>query len=135
MSWTTGYKSALRQLSTPSLYGEILKLENSIKHLRRSNEELRLHATSGEEDTSWIQPVITENEELIKKQSEQVELVKSEISERGAKSEHGEEAMMVRDSTESTPNGNAESMEENAKRESVEGEMKHLDESSDGVHL
>jgi hypothetical protein len=129
MTWTTAYKSALSQLSTPSLYGEILKLENSIKHLRRSNEELRLHERSGEEDTTWIQPVIAENEEVIKKQREQVGLVKSEISERGAKSEHGEEAIMVGDSTGNTWNGNAESIEANAERENVEGEM------GNGVHL
>ena len=138
MSWTTAYKSTLGQLSTPSLYGEILRLENSIKHLRRSNEELRLHETSGEtsgkEDTSWIQPVIGENEEVIKKQREQVELVKSEISERGAKSTHGEEVLMVRDSNGSSTTGNTERIEENAERESV-GETMQLDESSNGVHL
>lgn len=134
MSRTTAYKSALGQLSTPSLYGEILRLENSIKHLRRSNEELRLHETSGEEDTSWIQPVIAENEGVIKKQREQVELVKSEISERGAKSTHGEEILMVRDSNGSSTTGNTERIEENAEREIV-GETMQLDESSNGVHL
>jgi hypothetical protein len=133
MSWTTAYKSALRQLSTPSLYGEIFKLENSVKHLLRSNEELRLHGTSGAEDTSWIQPVIAENEEVIKKQREQVELVKSEISERGAKSEHGEEVTMIQDST--ATNRSAGSIEENAERESVEQGMMQLDEPSNGVHL
>lgn len=135
MSWTTAYKSALCQLSTPSLYGEILKLENSIKHLRRSNEELRLYGTSGEEDTSWIPPVIAENEEVIKKQSEQVELVKNEISERGAKSKHGDEAFMVRDSTGSSSNGNAARIEEHGERENIQGETMQLDEPSNGVHL
>src|SRR5436190_17153763 len=96
MSWTATYKSSLRQLSTPSLYGEVFKLENSIKHLQRSNEELRAHGNSEEEDTSWVEPVIAENEQVIKKQNEQVELAKREISERGATSEHTEEVMVDR---------------------------------------
>ena len=130
------YKSALRQLSTPSLYGEILKLENSIKHLRRSNEELRLHGTNAEEDRSWIQPVIAENEDVIKKQGEQMELVRTEIFERGARSGHTDKGMMAQGSNGSTMNGNAEARsEENAVQATDEGEGMQEDEPSNGVHL
>ena len=130
------YKSALRQLSTPSLYGEILKLENSIKHLRRSNEELILHGTNAEEDTSWIQPVIAENEDVIKKQGEQMELVRTEIFERGARSGHTDKGMMAQGSNGSTMNGNAEARsEENAVQATDEGEGMQEDEPSNGVHL
>jgi len=130
------YKSALRQLSTPSLYGEILKLENSIKHLRRSNEELILHGTNAEEDTSWIQPVIAENEDVIKKQGEQMELVRTEIFERGARSGHTDKGMMAQGSNGSTMNGNAEARsQENAVQATDEGEGMQEDEPSNGVHL
>jgi predicted GNAT family acetyltransferase len=121
-------------MSIPLLYGEMLKLENSIKHLRRSNEELRLHGVTEEEDTSWIQPVIAENEQVITKQSEQVELVKCEIAERGSRSEHPEEAMLNRDSVNGTLNdGNGE--ENSEQKESDDGDRMDVDEPTNGVHL
>jgi hypothetical protein len=126
MSWKETYKSRLKQLSTPSLYGEVLRLENSIKHLRRSNQELRDHESSTNEDTSWIAPVISENEQVIAKQSEQVELVKSEFSDRGTVSDHAD------DSANPIPNGNREEvMDDNAQ----DVDRMEVDESSDGLHL
>jgi hypothetical protein len=129
MSWTTAYKAALSQLSTPSLYGEVLKLENSVIHLRRSNDELKVHAAS------WVVPIIAENEQVIAKQVEQVELVKAEIVERGSWSDHGQE---------NTLNGNgvvddAGMMEDEPVQADEQGgedeERMQVDEDSDGVHL
>lgn len=133
MSWTSAYKSSLRHLSTPSLHGEILKLENSIKHLRRSNDELRVYESSGEEDTSWIAPVIAENEQVIVKQNEQVELVMQEISDRGVKTEDVEEAMLVPDSMKGNLHGNGE--QDLEQEEIDDGDGMELDEPSNGVHL
>jgi len=133
MSWTSAYNSSLRQLSTTSLYGEILKLENSIKHLRRSNEELRLHGSNDEGDTSWIQPIIAENELVIIKQNEQVELVKHEISGRGVISEQVEEGLLCQGPVNGTLDGNGQphyEQEDIDDRDRIE-----LDEPSDGVHL
>ena len=132
MSWIPGYKSTIRQLSTPSLHGEILKLENSIKHLRRSNEELRAHRnTSQNDDTSWIAPIIAENEQVIAKQVEQIALVKQELSERGHASEHADDIQL---------NGGERSVATANDEQPVEegtnvGEPMDLDESSNGLHL
>jgi hypothetical protein len=133
MSWTSAYKSSLRQLSTPSLYGEMLKLENSIKHLRRSNGELRIHGSNDEGDTSWIQPVIAENELVIMKQNEQVELVKQEISDRGAKSEHEEEGLLSQGPVNDTLDGNEQ---QHYDQEGIDDRDRiELEEPSNGVHL
>jgi len=125
MNWKETYKSRLKQLSTPSLYGEVLRLENSIKHVRRSNDELRDHESSADEDTSWIAPVIAENEQVIVKQSERVELVKSELSDRGTASDHADDSANVL----SHRNGD-EAMDDEQDAHRME-----VDESSDGLHL
>jgi hypothetical protein len=123
MSWRETYKSTLKQLSSPSLYGEILRLENSIKNLRRSNDELRLYESNAQEDTSWIPPIIVENDQVIAKQSEQVDLVKVELSDRGALSDHSNDLTNgdVREVGDDDDEQDAEQME--------------IDESIDGVHL
>jgi hypothetical protein len=124
MSWILSYKSAIRQLSTPSLYSEALKLENSIKHLRQSNEELRLHSHNQEEDTSWIAPVISENEESITKQTEQVKLVKLELASRGARSEHAEPGILNHDPVNNTSSGSHR-----------DADRMELDDPTNGVEL
>src|SRR5271170_3967319 len=116
MSWKETYKSRLKQLATPSLYGEVLRLENSIKHLRRSNEELRDHESSAEEDTSWIAPVIAENDEVIAKQSERVDLIKAEISNRGTVSDHADDSANM----QSNGNGEARDNEQHVDRMEVD---------------
>jgi hypothetical protein len=134
MSWTTAYKAALRQLSTPSLDGEVLKLENSVTHLRRSNDELKLHGETEKDAASWVGPVIAENADVIAKQVQQVELVKAEIAERGAWSDHGQETAL---------NGNgvlddAGMMEDEPVHDEQGGEDEErmqVDDNSDGVHL
>jgi len=84
MTWPATYTYTLRQLSVMSLYQEVDRLENSIKHLRRSNTELKQHELEAEEDTSWVEPTIAENEQAIAKQTRQIELVKLELSGRQA---------------------------------------------------
>ena len=130
----TAYKATLRQLSTPSLYGEVIKLENSIIHLRRSNDELKTHGET-EEEASWVGPIIAENEQVIAKQLNQVELVKAEIVERGAWSEHAQGNV-------SNGNGVGEDLtmrEGELNREHREGDededRMQVDEINEGMHL
>jgi hypothetical protein len=80
MSWAPTYTSTLRQLSIPSLYQEKVRFENSINHLHRSNKELKEHEVEADEDTTWVQSVVTENEQVIAKQSRQIELIELELS-------------------------------------------------------
>src|SRR5579859_627840 len=89
MSWRLPYQNVVKHLSTPQLYAEILKLENSIKHLKRSNEELTRHGEECEEDAQWTADVVRENEGVISKQEEMIEMVKTEAVERG-QTEHGD---------------------------------------------
>jgi len=134
MSWTTAYKAALRQLPTPELDGEALKLENSVTHLRRSNDELKLHGETEKDAASWVGPIIAENTDVIAKQVQQVELVKAEIAERGAWGDHGQETAL---------NGNGVlndtgMMEDEPVQHEQDGEDEErmqVDENSDGVHL
>jgi hypothetical protein len=132
MNWTSVYKTRLRQLSTPSLYGEILKLENSIKHLRRSNDELRAHGEHREEEKSWSLAVIAENEEVIGKQGSQIELIRLEILNRGENREHAEDIMLTDDMAGTSNGVTVHATEET---ESNGEEMMDLDERSNGVHL
>ena len=99
-------------------------------HLRRSNDELKAHGESHEEeDTSWIDPVIAENEKLIAKQLAQADLVKQELSRRGTKSEHAEQDMDVDDEAGEKVNRDTQAVElsETAQME--------LDEPVNGVEL
>jgi len=133
MTWPATYTSTLRQLSVPSLYQEVDRLENSIKHLRRSNAELEQHELETEEDTSWVQPTIAENDQVIAKQTRQIELVKLELSGRGVAS----------NTTNAEPDGrledsNGDHMQNNISHsEPINGEGKmDVDTSSEnGLHL
>jgi vacuolar-type H+-ATPase subunit H len=126
MSWRPSYKNVVHQLSTPLLYAEILKLENSIKHLKRSNDELKLHADN-EDEGQWTLDVVKENEDVIAKQEEQIEMVKGEIIERG-QTGHGDMDVQGNDKLHEGVNGNGVHEDE------ATGEDMDLDEE-DGVHL
>jgi hypothetical protein len=129
MSWRPSYRNVVRHLSTPSLYAEVLKLDNSIKHLKRSNKELQLHGES-EDDGQWALDVVKENEDVIAKQEEQIEIVKAEIIGR-AQTEH--EEMVVEsgnDKVEGNLNGNG------VRTSQVQGSGELMDlEDDDGLHL
>jgi hypothetical protein len=84
MSWAPPYASTLRQLSIPSLYQEKSRIENSIKHLQRSNTELKEHEVEADEDTTWVHSIVGENEQVIEKQSRQIELIELELTCRSA---------------------------------------------------
>lgn len=132
MSWTSSYQSALRQLSTASLYAEVHKLENSIKHLRRSNEELKLHCNTEAEDTSWIIPIIEENEQVIEKQSDQVKYVRQEIFGRAVENEWAGGDLLTKGSISKRAN---ESGVELNDAENGNGEQVEVDGHSNGLHL
>jgi len=96
-----------------------------MKNLRRSNDELRLYENSAQEDTSWIPPVITENDQVIEKQSEQVDLIKVELSDRGALGDHSNDVT----------NGDAQEAADDGADDEPDAERMEIDESSNGVHL
>lgn len=132
MSWRPSYTNVAKHLSTPQLYAEILKLENSVKHLKRSNEELIRHGEESGEDAPWTEEVVRENEGVISKQEEMIEMCREEIIERG-QTGHGE--MEVEEERDGKVQGDEVSGNGNRGQGSEElGEDMDLDEE-DGVHL
>jgi len=135
MSWRTAYKATIHQLSVPSLYGELRKLENSVKHLRRSNEELTAHGEAEGTAGSWVFPVIQENEAVIAKQEEQVQLVTQKILEREAQIPAEDEAMETEIQSPQN-NGMTDNVEINGGERGVNSDNRmDVDDSGAGVHL
>src|SRR5580704_4727979 len=91
MNWRTNYQTIINQLSVPSLLDEIRKLENSTSHLCRSNDELRVHCiSSAEEDVSWVMLVVSDNEEVIIKNTERIQMAKIRIIKLGKEAQNKE---------------------------------------------
>jgi hypothetical protein len=87
----TAFAAALKELSLPLLHLKVLELRNSIAHLDYSNEELRpfaegtqavLSASTPQPDQDCID-AIAENETVIARMLERIELIKAEVEERG----------------------------------------------------
>jgi hypothetical protein len=81
----TRFASALEDLPLANLYSKALEIRNSIAHLQRSNEELQEYSDSqpgGDEDCL---EAVRENEIVIGRMKERVELVKREVERRGGR--------------------------------------------------
>jgi len=134
---TAAYKTAISKFSLPLLYDEKAKLENSVRHLRRSNEELRTHAETSENDRQWVRSVIAENEGVIARQEERIEMVNRELSERRAGNEHENDTLSdATNGSGNLSNGHSDRMQE----DSGNGTEMEVDEYADvdtgqGVHL
>ncbi|KAK9459258.1 uncharacterized protein V1516DRAFT_679428 [Lipomyces oligophaga] len=81
------YIEAIAQLPRDALSTEQARLENSIKHLERSNEEIENYieqeARNGNpQEEKELKEVIEENQFVISGQKERIELVKGEIRRR-----------------------------------------------------
>ncbi|GAA5822551.1 hypothetical protein JCM11251_006376 [Rhodosporidiobolus azoricus] len=79
----------LRQLEPELLSNEITRLQNSIQHLERSNDELREFAGDGggeddevdEESKAEFEAAIRENEETIAAQNERLHMIRLALEE------------------------------------------------------
>jgi hypothetical protein len=80
----TQFAAALQDLPVDSLYAKVVELQNSIAHLQRSNLELEDHAKSVGGDVDCDE-VIGENEGVMGRMRERIEMVKQEIRRRGQK--------------------------------------------------
>ncbi|GAA5907178.1 hypothetical protein JCM6882_008384 [Rhodosporidiobolus microsporus] len=74
--------AALRQLEPELLSNEITRLQNSVQHLERSNDELRAFAAGGgeddevdEESKGEFEAAVRENEETIAAQKERLHMI------------------------------------------------------------
>jgi hypothetical protein len=129
MSWAPTYTNTLRQLSIPSLYQEKIRLKNSIKHLHRSNTELKEHDVEAEEDMSWVQSIVGENEQVISKQSQQIELIELELSCRSVDSNS---VGSVSDKREEVPNGEQRTNSEAVSEPEVQEDKLEVNADTEG---
>ncbi|KAL7268663.1 hypothetical protein RUND412_008702 [Rhizina undulata] len=77
---------AIRDLELEQLHAESARLNNSIFHLRRSNVALAEFP-----DEPACQEAIAENEEVVRRQLERVDMIREEVERRGFRMGHGEE--------------------------------------------
>ncbi|KAL4877203.1 hypothetical protein BJY04DRAFT_198754 [Aspergillus karnatakaensis] len=80
------FAEAIKELTLPVLYAKVAELQNSIVHLRRSNQELHTfvaESCDNETDKQEIEGYISENEDVLKAMGERIQLCKAEVEERG----------------------------------------------------
>ncbi|KAI5310751.1 hypothetical protein KEM55_002620 [Ascosphaera atra] len=78
------FARALKELNPASIYGKVFEIRNSIAHLKRSNDEIKgfLNDEPGDKD---LEEAVSENEGVIKRMEERVELCRAELEVRGEK--------------------------------------------------
>jgi hypothetical protein len=132
------FAEAIKELPLSALHSKVLELRNSIAHLHRSNAELRLFLAESdetEEEKKELQGYITENEGVVVSMSVRVELLKTELENRGQPWIEVEEVKAEdnRENEEATEapvtNGAAESRVSNANGNGNAGQ------EEDGVYL
>ncbi len=74
------FAAALPALSLESLRAKAVEIRNSIAHLKSSNEQLREYAIQGDKD---CYEAMVENEEVIERMVNRIELLKTEVEGRG----------------------------------------------------
>jgi hypothetical protein len=74
------FSAALTELPLASLYAKRSEIMNSIFHLEKSNRELQVHADQGDVE---CKEALDENMEVIAKFSQRLELLKTEVENRG----------------------------------------------------
>ncbi|KAL1956982.1 hypothetical protein VTO42DRAFT_6471 [Malbranchea cinnamomea] len=79
------FAKALTELPLSSVYAKAAELQNSINHLERSNAELKQFIEETPGGDKDCEEAIAENEEVIKRMLERIELVKAEVARRGQK--------------------------------------------------
>ncbi|EMR10406.1 hypothetical protein PNEG_01121 [Pneumocystis murina B123] len=75
----TTFLSTIHMLNLEQLHSEISMLNNSIKHLIRSNNELKVYT-----EEPWAEETIKENEEVILRQKTKIGMISKEIEKRNA---------------------------------------------------
>ena len=94
---------AIQELPIGSLYAKASELQNSLHHLRRSNEQLKPFADDGDEDCATA---IRENDQVMERFEQRVQLLKEEVEARGNAWTHGGAAPRAQEA-EALANGTA----------------------------
>ncbi|KAJ5527860.1 hypothetical protein N7513_012019 [Penicillium frequentans] len=80
------FAEAIADLPLSAVYSKVSELRNSIAHLHRSNEELRLflaESKDSEEEKKEIEGYVLENEGVVTSMNERISLLKVEVERRG----------------------------------------------------
>ncbi|KKY17793.1 hypothetical protein UCRPC4_g05426 [Phaeomoniella chlamydospora] len=77
------FATALETLPLGNLYAKALELRNSLLHLQRSNEELRVFSQEAGGDRD-CEEAIMENEEVMDRMRERIGIIRDEVEKRGA---------------------------------------------------
>jgi len=156
---------AIQDLPVENLYSKAREISNSIAHLERSNKQLQEYSDSirgdstipdgtREEGDRECLEAIKENEVVIERQKERIELLKREVESRGGKWHEvnggGEKTRVngaqetnghVEDSSEAVQNGSRVSnsggglTDEELQRRMMERMAEQDDDDGDGIHL
>lgn len=127
----TQFASALEDLPVENLYAKVLEIRNSIAHLERSNKELEEYSDSVGGDTDCT-AAARENEEVIARMNERIELIKKEVERRGQKW-HGGEVNGETDGEVAAVGGR---LNDEELRRQMEARMAEEEEDGEeGVHL
>lgn len=134
---------AIKDLPVDTLYSKAAELQNSISHLRDSNEQMKEYADEGDE---VCKEAIAENDVVVKRIEERVALLKVEVESRGLIwSAHGANEEEVKVNGHVGVNGEADGdapvarapsgrLTDEELRRRMEAQMGGDDEE-DGVHL
>ncbi|KAJ6006450.1 hypothetical protein N7451_004394 [Penicillium sp. IBT 35674x] len=111
------FAEAIADLPLSAVYSKVSELRNSIAHLHRSNEELRLflaESKDSEEEKKELEGYVLENEGVVTSMNERISLLKVEVERRGQTwiEEKGEkdlngEAQISEEAAAPVPNGSA----------------------------
>ena len=80
------FAEAIKELPLSAVHSKLLELRNSIAHLHRSNAEMHLFLAESEEteeEKKELQSYVEENEGVVVSMSVRVELLKTELENRG----------------------------------------------------
>lgn len=87
----TAFASALTSLPLGSLYTKGAEIQNSISHLQRSNLELEQYIQEAPGGDNDCEEAVKENEVVIERMRERIDLLKVEVEGRGQSWMGGEE--------------------------------------------
>ncbi|EPQ59464.1 hypothetical protein GLOTRDRAFT_34638 [Gloeophyllum trabeum ATCC 11539] len=71
------------QLEVPIITEEIARLQNSLSHLQRTQDELKEHITATEAGDTVLEEAYTDNSRVIASQQERIAILKMALSNKG----------------------------------------------------
>jgi len=118
--------SQLDALSVESLIYEKQRLENSIFHLNRSNEDMK----EFDENDKDFQLAIKENEDLIARHREKIKIIQDLLKER---QQNGNNCITIEHTTQTVQDANTQENHNVNASNNVQNE--EIEESEDGIYL